>query len=152
MRYTATVRSGVSGVQDIAGNPLATDEVWSFTTSEPIFTIWDASTVPTVPSSSDPNAIEVGVKFQTDAAGLITGIRFYKGASNTGTHIGNLWTSTGQLLATATFSNETASGWQQVNFDTPVSITPNTTYVASYHTDVGFLRRRQRLFCLQRGQ
>ena len=25
-----------------------------------------------------------------------------------------------------------ASGWQQVNFSTPVTITANTTYIASY--------------------
>ena len=61
--------------------------------------------------------------------GYITGIRFYKGSGNTGTHVGHLWTSTGTLLATATFSNETASGWQQVNFATPVAITAGTTYV-----------------------
>jgi hypothetical protein len=41
------------------------------------------------------------------------------------------------LLASATFTNETASGWQQVNFAVPVAITANTLYVASYHTDVG---------------
>src|SRR6185437_15621115 len=56
---------------------------------------------------------------------------------NTGTHRGSLWTNTGTLLATATFSNETASGWQQVNFSSPVAITANTTYVASYFTPTG---------------
>ena len=35
------------------------------------------------------------------------------------------------------FSNETASGWQQVLFPLPVVIAPNTTYVASYHTNAG---------------
>ena len=30
-----------------------------------------------------------------------------------------------------------ASGWQQVHFAAPVAIAANTTYVASYHTDVG---------------
>ena len=40
-------------------------------------------------------------------------------------------------MATATFSNETASGWQQINFTTPVAITANTTYVASYHAPNG---------------
>src|SRR5207253_2231057 len=39
--------------------------------------------------------------------------------------------------ATATFANETSSGWQQVTFAAPVAITANTTYVASYHTNVG---------------
>src|SRR5207237_702588 len=85
----------------------------------------------------DPNAAELGVKFRSDTAGQITGIRFYKGPTNTGTHLGNLWTSTGTLLASATFTGETATGWQQVSFATPVAITANTTYVASYHTNVG---------------
>jgi hypothetical protein len=31
--YTATVKSGSSGVKDLAGNPLAADKVWSFTTA-----------------------------------------------------------------------------------------------------------------------
>ena len=61
-------------------------------------------------------------------------MRFYKGFSNTGTHTANLWDSSGTPLATATFNNETASGWQQVYFATPVEIIPGTTYVASYHT------------------
>jgi hypothetical protein len=36
-----------------------------------------------------------------------------------------------------TFTGESASGWQQMNFSTPVAITANTTYVVSYHTGVG---------------
>ena len=73
------------------------------------------------------------MKFVPSQAGQITGIRFYKGPQNLGTHVGNLWNSTGtQLLGTATFANETASGWQQVNFTNPVSVTAGTTYVASY--------------------
>ncbi|MBV8458956.1 MAG: DUF4082 domain-containing protein, partial [Acetobacteraceae bacterium] len=44
---------------------------------------------------------------------------------------------TGHLLATATFSNETASGWQEADFSSPVSITAGTTYIASYHTNTG---------------
>jgi hypothetical protein len=39
------------------------------------------------------------------------------------------------LLATATFSNESASGWQQVNLASPASITVNPIYIASYHTN-----------------
>ena len=44
---------------------------------------------------------------------------------------------TGTLLATVTFTGETASGWQQANFATPVAITANTTYVVSYHAPNG---------------
>ncbi len=99
--------------------------------------IWSNAATPAEASRNDPNAIEVGVKFRSDVNGLITGLRFYKGPANTGTHVGHLWTSNGVLLASATFTNETATGWQQVNFAAPVPIIANTTYVASYHTDVG---------------
>ena len=72
--------------------------------------IWSDSAVPAIPDHDDPSALELGVKFQSDADGVVTGIRFYKGAGNTGTHVGSLWTSTGTKLADATFANETASG------------------------------------------
>ena len=83
------------------------------------------------------SATEVGVKFKTDTLGVVTGIRFYKASTNTGTHIGNLWTASGQLLATATFTGESGSGWQQVNFAQPVALDKNTTYVASYFAPRG---------------
>ncbi|MGZ4602975.1 MAG: DUF4082 domain-containing protein, partial [Kineosporiaceae bacterium] len=51
--------------------------------------------------------------------------------------IGNLWSASGTKLASATFTGETASGWQQVLFATPVSITAGTVYVASYFAPVG---------------
>ena len=100
-------------------------------------TIWSSSTTPAVITDSDTGAVELGVKFQATSTGYITGLRFYKGPSNTGTHVGHLWAANGQLLATVTFGNETASGWQQVNLAAPVQISANTTYVASYHTNVG---------------
>ena len=102
------------------------------------WTIWPgAAVVPLNVSASDENAAELGVKFRSDVDGTITGIRFYKAAANTGAHVGNLWTSTGALLATVIFSNETASGWQQALFATPVAIASNTVYVASYHVNGG---------------
>src|SRR5689334_333145 len=97
--------------------------------------VWSDTTVPgTTDTPIDSSAVELGMKFRASADGYITGVRFYKGATNTGAHVGNLWTSTGTRLATATFTNETASGWQEVNFATPVQITADTTYVVSYHT------------------
>src|SRR6185436_13245054 len=78
------------------------------------------------------NAVELGVRFTADVNGYVKGIRFYKGPGNTGTHRGNLWSATGTRLATAVFSGETASGWQQVLFTTPVPITAGSVYVASY--------------------
>jgi hypothetical protein len=100
-------------------------------------TIWPSTTVPPNPSAPDAQSVELGVKFRTTSAGLIRSIRFYKGTTNTGPHTGSLWTTTGQLLATATFTNETASGWQQVDFSVPVPVSINTTYIASYFAPNG---------------
>jgi hypothetical protein len=43
-------------------------------------------------------------------------------------------------------SNESASGWQTVTFATPVAISANTTYVASYHSNVGRYNADQMYF------
>jgi Domain of unknown function (DUF4082)/Secretion system C-terminal sorting domain len=80
---------------------------------------------------------EVGVKFTSNTGGNITGIRFYKTSGNTGTHIGELYSSAGARLAQATFTNETATGWQSVSFSSPVSITANTIYTAAYFSSLG---------------
>ena len=96
------------------------------------------ATVPAVPDSGDAGAnVELGVKFTTDTAGFVSGVRFYKSTLNTGVHSGSLWSTDGTLLANATFTGETASGWQQVSFSPPVAVTAGTTYVASYHTTAG---------------
>lgn len=99
--------------------------------------VWDDSVLPAIPSQSDARAVEVGVKFQAEVPGFVTGVRFFKGPANTGPHVGKLWTSTGALLASAAFQNETATGWQQTSFDAPVPIAANTTYVMSYYAAAG---------------
>jgi hypothetical protein len=139
--YTATVKGGTAGVKDVAGNALASDVSWSFTTAAQFqcpCSLWSNTTTPTVEAVPDASAVELGMKFRAEVDGFITGLRFYKGAGNNGPHVGNLWTSSGALLGSVSFANETATGWQQVNFSTPIPITANTTYVVSYHTPSGF--------------
>jgi methionine-rich copper-binding protein CopC len=142
---SAALRSGttytvtVSGAADPAGNRMAAPVEWSFTTAGAgacPCTVF-AGRVPGTPAADDADAVEVGVKIRTDVDGFITGVRFYKGPGNTGTHTGNLWSAAGKRLATGTFTNETASGWQQLAFATPVAVTAGTTYVASYHAPAG---------------
>jgi Domain of unknown function (DUF4082)/Bacterial Ig-like domain/Bacterial Ig domain/Secretion system C-terminal sorting domain len=101
------------------------------------FTIFTGQS-PTGPIGNDGTAIEVGVKFQSSVNGTVTGIRFYKSSGNSGTHTGELYTSGGTRLASAVFTNETSTGWQQVLFSSPVTITANTTYVAAYFSSSGF--------------
>jgi hypothetical protein len=99
--------------------------------------IWNNAITPSVTAWNDPNAVAVGMKFRSDINGFITGIRFYKGAGNSPPHLGNLWSANGNLLASISFANETATGWQQASLSTPLPITAGTTYVVSYHTTVG---------------
>ena len=114
--YTATVKSSADGVADLAGNHLATDHTWSFTARACPCSLWSNSVTPPITATGDSNAVELGVKFQADRAGSVTGVRFYKGAGNTGSHVGSLWSSTGTLLGRVMFTSETATGWQQASF------------------------------------
>jgi len=99
--------------------------------------IWPASTLPSVASVSDTGSVNLGVQFTPQENGWITGIRFYKGSANTGTHVGSLWTASGTLLGQVTFTGESATGWQQANFSSPIAVTSGTTYVASYFAPNG---------------
>src|SRR5258706_4204655 len=100
-------------------------------------TIWPGTTVPASLDSGPSGPVELGVSFKADTSGTISAMRFYKSAANTGLHIGHLWSHSGALVATVTFSGETGSGWQQANFSTPVAITANTVYVVSYQSANG---------------
>ncbi|MBP2447963.1 VCBS repeat-containing protein [Rhizobium leguminosarum] len=107
------------------------------TVTGPTFTSLFGGATPAVVNTNDTAAVELGVKFQSSVAGTVSGIRFYKSSLDTGTHTGSLWSSTGTRLATLTFTNETASGWQSATFTSPVTLTAGQTYTASYHTNVG---------------
>ena len=134
---TATIRSRATDDSGNMETPSAgvTVTVGAGTQTCPC-TIFGSSTPGTSDTGPD-SPVELGVRFQSTVAGSVSGIRFYKSAANTGTHVGNLWSNSGTLLASATFTNETASGWQTVNFASPVAITANTYYMASYFSTIG---------------
>lgn len=95
------------------------------------------ATVPAVKADPDTNAVELGVQFRPAVDGTVSGVRFYKGTGNTGTHSGSVWSSSGTRLATGKFTGETASGWQTMSFAAPVAVTAGTTYTASYYAPKG---------------
>ncbi len=98
--------------------------------------IWADTDAPTL-FSADPASVELGLKFRSDVDGVVAGVRFYKGTNNTGVHIGTLWNAAGGNLGSATFADESASGWQEVRFAAPVAVKANTTYVVSYYAPNG---------------
>jgi hypothetical protein len=95
--------------------------------------------VPVINNQRDNTVgIVVGTRFRTSVDGFVTALRYYKGIGNTGTHIGQLWTSSGTLLAQATYVNESGSGWQVVTLPTPVAITAGVSYIVTYYSSDGY--------------
>jgi hypothetical protein len=98
--------------------------------------LWNLAAAPpgTQADSGDVDDYELGVRFIPAVNGQVTGVRFYKAPGNVGPHVASLWSAAapGAPLATAPFVAETASGWQEVTFATPVAVSAGTTYVASY--------------------
>ncbi|WP_164545281.1 DUF4082 domain-containing protein [Antribacter gilvus] len=123
---------------DVAGASVGS---WMFTSRVTFpagtVTLWSDADAPAVASWSDPDPVQVGTRVHVSAAGTVHGIRFYKGAQNTGTHTGYLWSASGDLLASGTFADETATGWQTLFFDQPVTVTAGTDLVASYRAPAG---------------
>ncbi|PMB04903.1 Ig domain-containing protein group 1 domain-containing protein [Fischerella thermalis CCMEE 5273] len=101
--------------------------------------------VPSISNITDGVPYELGMKFRSTKGGQITAIRFWKASSETGTHIGKIWTATGTLLESVTFTNETASGWQQQLLETPVNIQANTTYVVSVNVNAYYVATNDEL-------
>jgi fibronectin type 3 domain-containing protein len=77
--YIATIKGGVGGVKDVAGNPLAADEVWSFTTSASDTT---PPSTPTGLSATVFSATRVDLVWTaaTDNVG-VTGYDIYRGGA-----------------------------------------------------------------------
>ena len=127
--FTYTVSDGLGGSDT---GLVSLTVVTSPMTTQSLF---PSNAVPTTITVNDPNPVELGMKFSAASNGNITGIRFYKGSQNTGAHTGRIWSSAGALLGTATFTNETPSGWQTALLPSAVQITAGTTYVVSYHSN-----------------
>lgn len=90
------------------------------------------STAPTASfTSNDGVAQELGMHFRTSVTGNIIAAKFWKLPGMGGVHIWELYTGTGTRLAQVTFTGETASGWQQQNLTSPVTLTPNTDYICA---------------------
>lgn len=94
---------------------------------------WDNNTLPANPDRVDTEgALEQGMKFKSDVNGVVNGLYFYRGTTSNGPYTGSLWDNTGNLLNRKAFTTST-TGWQYIPFDAPTPISPDTTYVISYH-------------------
>ncbi len=88
---------------------------------------------------------EVGTRFYVTADGCITRVRFYRAAGETGSNTVKLWTNSGTLLHTETFSQYNANtGWNYVELrdhglgpavDLSICIQKNTYYRITVNTN-----------------
>jgi len=83
--------------------------------------------------------VTLGLKFWTSQPGTISGIRFYRAEVSSHGYVAKLYSAGGVLLGSATLAHESGSmpGWQVANFASPIPISANTTYVASYYSAAG---------------
>jgi hypothetical protein len=134
--YTATLTTGILAIDD---TPLPAPISWSFTTVVGPFSLFAAGLTPVSVHNPvkdgragiGPFSYEMGVKVQVLSTLQLTAIRFYKDPGETGTHTGRVWNSSGQILASTTFSGESASGWQQQSLGSPLTLQPGQVYTVS---------------------
>ncbi len=90
-----------------------------------------------VPVSNEKLGFELGVRITTGRAGHVTAIRYFKSLGETGKHFAKVWSESGKLLASAEFTGETASGWQQVELITPLALEKGSTFIISVNDNTG---------------
>ena len=129
----------VSGAVSADGAKMSGSVTVGFTTSGATAcpcSLLETTARPTQADSGDTEPVTVGLKFTPTTNGYIKGLRYWRDASNTGTHTGTLYTATGQRMADLTFDGS-GTGWQTATFASNVPVTAGTTYVAAYFAPNG---------------
>ena len=130
---TAGVNSVAAAASGIGSVTFAATGTGSASTQQ-LFT----TQVPALLDANDGVSYELGMKFRSGRSGKISALRYWKAASDVGTHVGRIWDSAGTLLASVTLAGETASGWQQQALGAPISIAANTTYLVSVNINTNY--------------
>lgn len=89
-------------------------------------------------ASKDPDtkATTVGTKFTVATAGKVLGVEFFRVDNQNKATTVQLWGAGTTALATAS-GVPSSTGWVRANFATPVTVSPGTTYIASYFAPSG---------------
>lgn len=127
---------------DACGNNSSGSSVSSSAGSSQSFTTLFGSTTPSTTDTAQTDPVTVGMRFNSSAAGNVAGVRIYRAAGvyptgNTPITVG-LWDTSGNLLASRSLlPGNQQSGWLNVAFSSPVSISANTDYIAGYFAPNG---------------
>lgn len=121
-RYTVTIRGGTSGIRDLAGNALAQDFQWSFTTAAA------ADTTPPTVQSTSPASNATGVNTTTSLSAVFS--EPLAAASVNATNV----TVSGGVSGTVSLSSAT------VTFTPGAPLTANTRYTVTLKGGAGGVR------------
>ena len=127
---------------DACGNNSSGNSTVSNAGTAQSYTTLFGSTSPSATDSSQTTPVTVGMRFNTSTAGNVAGVRIYRasGVYPTGTTpltVG-LWNTSGDLLASRSLlPGNQQSGWINVAFSSPVSVSANTDYVVGYYSPNG---------------
>lgn len=127
---------------DACGNNSSGNSTLSNAGSSQSYTTLFGSTTPSATDTSQTTPVTVGMRFNSSTAGNVAGARIYRasGVYPTGTTpltVG-LWNTSGDLLASRSLlPGNQQSGWINVAFTSPVSISANTDYVVGYYSPNG---------------
>ncbi len=99
--------------------------------------LFSAADLPQIAAVTDAFPYTLGIKLKTSNAGLVYGVKYYRGVMNDGPHVGAVFDDKGQLLSSATFADESPTGWQSVYFSKPVPIASDQTFIVAYHAPKG---------------
>lgn len=102
--------------------------------------------VPPSLADFDTVGINLGTKFSSSVSGTVTGIRFYRNEGDNASHVGTLYSISGDTLASAIFEDGTDAGWQAAIFDTPFSLEAEVDYIASVWYEAGNYPYQQHFF------
>jgi hypothetical protein len=91
------------------------------------------SNTPTVTTASEGVELAVGTAIANSVKGKIVSLRFYKSSSDQReSTVMRLWNTSGTELGSVTISHaKTASGWQEANLASPVTVAASITSVVS---------------------
>lgn len=115
-------------------------EVFGAVPSSEVFTIFGDDDAAYGDAIDDSTPVNLGMRVQSSVAGEVTGVRIWRRADDGTGQVGYLWTNGGSLLASATFPAD-GLGWIVAEFDTPVAIDADTTYVISAYSPGGHFVR-----------
>lgn len=87
---------------------------------------------------SERKPVELGLRFTASTDGHILGLEMFRADGDAAPHSGKLWDDAGNIMARLTFPRRDSAGWQYESFATPVEISANREYIASYHTRSGY--------------